>query len=180
MQRSGSRCFIFDNLQTYSIVLLVPLYHTLSSGDHINTDSAAPSVREVLLSAGTVEDIVTRCERWLEKRSSRPPPNSILRDIVLDSVDMILWVGKSATRPADVTYLLHHLGDHLLKELFIENGTVCIDSSLAFLAESDMVINRRPGILVLINDADWELEGEGEYLLQDGDEIVLISTLHGG
>ena len=102
---------------------------------------------------------------------------------MLDSVDMILWVGKSATRPADVTYLLHHLRDHLLKEheeLFMENGTVCVDSSLVFLAESDMVINRRPGILVLINDTDWELEGEGEYLLQDGDEIVLISTLHGG
>ena len=101
---------------------------------------------------------------------------------MLDSVDMILWVGKSATRPADATYL-HHLRDHLLKEreeLFIENRTACVDLSLVFLAESDMVINRRPGILVLINDTDWELEGEGEYLLQDGDEIVLISTLHGG
>ena len=39
---------------------------------------------------------------------------------------------------------------------------------------------RRPGILVLINDTDWELEGEGDYVLQDGDEIVMISTLHGG
>ncbi|GJJ14602.1 hypothetical protein Clacol_008868 [Clathrus columnatus] len=40
--------------------------------------------------------------------------------------------------------------------------------------------SRRPGILVLINDTDWELEGEGDYVLNDGDEIVLISTLHGG
>jgi molybdopterin converting factor small subunit len=39
---------------------------------------------------------------------------------------------------------------------------------------------RRPGILVLINDTDWELEGEGDYILKDGDEIVFISTLHGG
>lgn len=39
---------------------------------------------------------------------------------------------------------------------------------------------RRPGILVLINDTDWELEGEGEYILKDNDEIVFISTLHGG
>jgi ubiquitin related modifier 1 len=38
----------------------------------------------------------------------------------------------------------------------------------------------RPGILVLINDTDWELEGEGEYALKDGDEVVFISTLHGG
>jgi ubiquitin related modifier 1 len=33
---------------------------------------------------------------------------------------------------------------------------------------------------VLINDADWELEGELDYVLQDRDEIVFISTLHGG
>ena len=38
----------------------------------------------------------------------------------------------------------------------------------------------RPGILVLINNTDWELEGEGEYVLQPNDEIVFISTLHGG
>lgn len=39
---------------------------------------------------------------------------------------------------------------------------------------------RRPGILVLINDADWELEGEETYELQAGDNIVFVSTLHGG
>lgn len=38
----------------------------------------------------------------------------------------------------------------------------------------------RPGILVLINDTDWELEGELDYQLQDNDEVVFISTLHGG
>jgi len=38
----------------------------------------------------------------------------------------------------------------------------------------------RPGILVLINDADWELEGEGEYEMKIGDNIVFVSTLHGG
>lgn len=40
--------------------------------------------------------------------------------------------------------------------------------------------HRRPGILVLINDADWELEGEEEYELQPRDNIVFVSTLHGG
>jgi len=45
------------------------------------------------------------------------------------------------------------------------------------LVESDG--SMKPGILVLINDADWELEGEMEYELQDGDQICLISTLHG-
>ncbi|EAU84002.1 hypothetical protein CC1G_11440 [Coprinopsis cinerea okayama7 len=68
-------------------------------------------------------------------------------------------------KPADITYLIHHMRDHLLQEreeLFVENGTV------------------RPGILVLVNDTDWELEGEGDYVLKDGDEVVFISTLHGG
>lgn len=39
---------------------------------------------------------------------------------------------------------------------------------------------RRPGVLVLINDADWELEGEDKYEVQTGDNIVFVSTLHGG
>ncbi|KIW00272.1 uncharacterized protein PV09_08162 [Verruconis gallopava] len=38
----------------------------------------------------------------------------------------------------------------------------------------------RPGILVLINDSDWSLEGEGEYEIQAKDHIMFISTLHGG
>ena len=47
-------------------------------------------------------------------------------------------------------------------------------------AVSGVADYRRPGILVLINDADWELEGELEYELKDKDEVVFISTLHGG
>ena len=58
----------------------------------------------------------------------------------------------------------------------------------------------RPGILVLVNDSDWELLGELEYVVQvrfpytsqvtpcldtpnqfqEGDSITFISTLHGG
>ncbi|GLC51439.1 Ubiquitin- modifier 1 [Pleodorina starrii] len=38
----------------------------------------------------------------------------------------------------------------------------------------------RPGILVLINEADWELSGATESLIGDGDHVVFISTLHGG
>ena len=43
-----------------------------------------------------------------------------------------------------------------------------------------MVACRRPGILVLVNDVDWELEGKLKYELEDGDTISFISTLHGG
>lgn len=38
----------------------------------------------------------------------------------------------------------------------------------------------RPGILVLINDVDWELEGKASYKVESGDRISFISTLHGG
>ncbi|RSH86851.1 Ubiquitin- modifier 1 [Apiotrichum porosum] len=68
-------------------------------------------------------------------------------------------------RPADIRYLIAYMKDNLVSEredMFVDGEGV------------------RPGILVLINDADWELEGELDYVLQDRDEIVFISTLHGG
>ncbi|KAH7132476.1 ubiquitin-like protein [Dendryphion nanum] len=66
----------------------------------------------------------------------------------------------------NIAYLVHYLCEKVMKDprkdLFILDGTV------------------RPGILVLINDADWELEGEEIYELQDDDNILFVSTLHGG
>jgi ubiquitin related modifier 1 len=38
----------------------------------------------------------------------------------------------------------------------------------------------RPGILVLINEVDWELEGMLAAEVAHGDTVTLISTLHGG
>ncbi|XP_064346636.1 ubiquitin-related modifier 1 isoform X1 [Camelus dromedarius] len=95
--------------------------------------------------------------------------------------------------PWDIRNLLVWIKKNLLKErpeLFIQGDSV------------------RPGILVLINDADWELlpglpflsqhlgrnwksaldgllislldQGELDYQLQDQDSILFISTLHGG
>ncbi|XP_069364242.1 ubiquitin-related modifier 1 homolog [Maniola hyperantus] len=61
--------------------------------------------------------------------------------------------------------LLVWIKDNLLKErpeLFLQGASV------------------RPGILVLVNEADWELCGELTYELQQGDVIMFISTLHGG
>lgn len=39
---------------------------------------------------------------------------------------------------------------------------------------------RRPGVLVLVNDADWELSGQLDTVLEEKDNVVFISTLHGG
>ncbi|KAJ1670896.1 Ubiquitin- modifier 1, partial [Spiromyces aspiralis] len=38
----------------------------------------------------------------------------------------------------------------------------------------------RAGILALINDTDWELEDKEQHMLEEGDTICFISTLHGG
>ncbi|OAA40337.1 ubiquitin-related modifier 1 [Metarhizium rileyi] len=69
-------------------------------------------------------------------------------------------------QPTNIAFLIHHLCQNVMndtrKELFI------LDNNL------------RPGILVLINDADWELEGEESYELKSGDNILFVSTLHGG
>ncbi len=61
--------------------------------------------------------------------------------------------------------LLDWITENLLKkkpELFVQNGTV------------------RPGILVLVNETDWELLGQLNYVLKTKDVITFISTLHGG
>ncbi|CAG9790677.1 unnamed protein product [Diatraea saccharalis] len=61
--------------------------------------------------------------------------------------------------------LLVWIKDNLLRErpeLFLQGDSV------------------RPGILVLINDSDWELYGELDYKIHNGDTIMFISTLHGG
>ncbi|KAI0120187.1 Urm1-domain-containing protein [Nemania sp. FL0031] len=69
-------------------------------------------------------------------------------------------------KPVTIAYLIEHLCENVMndtrKELFV------LDHHL------------RPGILVLINDADWELEGEEAYEIQNGDNILFVSTLHGG
>ncbi|CAI4210395.1 unnamed protein product [Parascedosporium putredinis] len=70
--------------------------------------------------------------------------------------------GKPATVALLIDYLCKNTMKDSRKELFVLDGHI------------------RPGILVLINDADWELEGEEEYELQDGDNILFVSTLHGG
>ncbi|KAH0543353.1 Ubiquitin- modifier 1 [Glutinoglossum americanum] len=67
---------------------------------------------------------------------------------------------------ANVAFLIRYLCEEVMKDqrkdLFVLEETV------------------RPGILVLINDADWELEGEETYELKKGDNILFVSTLHGG
>ncbi|CUV07317.1 unnamed protein product [Cryptosporidium hominis] len=38
----------------------------------------------------------------------------------------------------------------------------------------------KPGIIVLVNNCDWEILGGENYVLSDGDLVTFIMTLHGG
>ncbi|KAG5402534.1 hypothetical protein IGI04_017141, partial [Brassica rapa subsp. trilocularis] len=57
---------------------------------------------------------------------------------------------------------MKHLLSWVRSEMFIKGDTV------------------RPGVLVLVNDCDWELSGQLETTIKEKDVIVFISTLHGG
>lgn len=89
---------------------------------------------------------------------------------------------NSQGNPFTINDLLHHLCETLMtvkdkKNFFMIDDTVSV---CPLLLERIADSLRRPGILVLINDTDWEIEGEGRYEIADGDEIVFCSTLHGG
>jgi ubiquitin related modifier 1 len=73
-----------------------------------------------------------------------------------------LQIAKAGFNMKDLIELLRseHLKDK--EEMFVQSGSV------------------RPGIIVLINDTDWELEDTTSYVLLPNDKIAFISTLHGG
>jgi ubiquitin related modifier 1 len=61
--------------------------------------------------------------------------------------------------------LIDHLKKNYLKEkeeMFVSGGSV------------------RPGIIVLVNDTDWELLDTVNYKIENNDNVAFISTLHGG
>ncbi len=74
-------------------------------------------------------------------------------------------ISLDSSRKWTLRDFLQYMKDNLLRErleLFMQNDSV------------------RPGILVLVNDTDWELLGELNYEIQPNDSISFISTLHGG
>ncbi|XP_077099224.1 ubiquitin-related modifier 1 isoform X2 [Siphateles boraxobius] len=90
---------------------------------------------------------------------------SVFTNLNLIGITAVFSMVRSKMTVGDMKQLLAWIRGNMLKErpeLFMQGDTV------------------RPGILVLINDADWELMGELEYQLQDKDNVVFISTLHGG
>lgn len=65
----------------------------------------------------------------------------------------------------------------IMKELLAWVRTNLIKERPEMFMKGDTV---RPGVLVLVNDCDWELSGQLDTTIEDKDVIVFISTLHGG
>ncbi|KAG7013351.1 Ubiquitin-related modifier 1-like 1 [Cucurbita argyrosperma subsp. argyrosperma] len=73
---------------------------------------------------------------------------------------------------------------------FFQNGSQLIMKDLLSWVRSNLIKERpemfmkgdtvRPGVLVLVNDCDWELSGQLDTPLEEKDVVVFISTLHGG
>ncbi|CCE78610.1 Piso0_000635 [Millerozyma farinosa CBS 7064] len=70
-------------------------------------------------------------------------------------------------------------GDATLKDViqFITKNVITDPKDIPVFICDETV---RPGILVLINDTDWELEGGEDYVVESGDVFTFTSTLHGG
>ena len=91
-------------------------------------------------------------------------------EVILHGGLEILFGGQSqfpveVSEGATIQSLITEMKTHYLKEreeLFISENSV------------------RPGIIVMVNDTDWELLDMGECSLKEGDKVCFISTLHGG
>ena len=77
---------------------------------------------------------------------------------------------------ADTTKLEYEIGTIKTMKDVIE----ILRKNLTKLAQIFTETSVIPGIIVLINDADWELLGYLDAEISDGDVISLISSIHGG
>lgn len=87
--------------------------------------------------------------------------------ILFDNVKKHNVVLPATDKPWTLGLLLFWIKDNLLVDkdkcdLFLKGSTV------------------RPGIIVAVNDQDWELLGNAKYQIKNNDNITFISTLHGG
>jgi len=94
--------------------------------------------------------------------------------------------GNVAERSVDLSEAEKRLGDQseagqpwTLRRLigWLKNSSGFLTGAPELFFNEDSVTN---GILVLVNDTDWELLDELDYELEPNDAVVFISTLHGG
>lgn len=65
----------------------------------------------------------------------------------------------------------------VIKDVIISMLSKIKGDSNLFASQEGII---KPGIIVLYNDADWEIYEKEETKVEDKDTISFISTLHGG
>ena len=65
----------------------------------------------------------------------------------------------------------------IIKDVIISMLNKIKGNSNLFASQDGII---KPGIIVLYNDADWEIYEKEETKVEDKDTISFISTLHGG
>lgn len=90
-------------------------------------------------------------------------------DLVFDGKTEITLVVPQGTTVEKLIELLSTQHANSKRDMFTLNNKMYL---LAYWS--------RPGILVLVNEVDWELADKENCVLEAGDKVSFISTLHGG
>merc|ERR1712098_272770 len=90
------------------------------------------------------------------------------------------FCGGAETHANGQKFLLLTRGgdDNTVRDVFKKIRSENLLTDVENLIESEDSV--KPGVLVLINDADWDLFDGANYVLGRKDRITFISTLHGG
>ncbi|KAF7456424.1 Ubiquitin-related modifier 1 [Cryptosporidium felis] len=75
-------------------------------------------------------------------------------------------IGIDELKSNSMKHLIHYIQENVIlyrRDHFIETGNKI-----------------KPGIIVLVNNCDWEILGSEDYVLCNGDHVTFIMTLHGG
>lgn len=92
------------------------------------------------------------------------------------SLDVVLTARDEQLSAPTIAELLHELCQkHFDQSQRLDHFVRPVDEKAA-----EKVLTVRAGVLVLVNDVDWELEDGLGTLLHPNDTVTFISTLHGG
>lgn len=95
----------------------------------------------------------------------------MLRVDFAGGMDVLFGNKKFIQLPSDTSLTIENLIQVLSTEYLTGKKELFLDASCKSV---------RAGILVLVNDVDWELEGGLSAVVSPGDKVTFISTLHGG
>ena len=105
-------------------------------------------------------------------------------ELVTETTETIAEIDATEMKMSDIIPYVQKNFVKSQSQPFIKGNTVFVSPLPSLFFQNPIshivLMCRCPGILVLINDSDWELEGGLDYMVQNRDTITFITTLHGG